>query len=418
MTDASNTFVAVNGQSVRTLKLQVSAVGPWVADVDLTAAAALSGSVALTVGSTTLRGTVVPQQTSTFALQTSARIVGGAAGWSKLLTPKAYHNDAGVKAQLITQDAARECGETLGTFAPTLERVGVDFVRANEPASKVIEYAAGGAAWWVDYAGITHVGTRPTGSLAPSAYVLQQYNGRERTAQLAIDDLAALEIGSIITDERLDGPQIIHDFEVTTTNGSPLRASVWFGGLPNEAGRLGGLLRSIIAHATAGELPGIYRYRVATMNADGRVDLQAVRKQAGLPDLRSTSQWPGIAGAAITLTLGAEVLVQFIDSDPSQPVITGYVGEAGPGFVPVSIALCGSEQAAARQGDLVQSGGVGTIVTLMPVPPGVPAPPNAAVVCGVPHLISFDSVPPALAPTPIAAPLYGAVSTGSPKVKL
>lgn len=417
MTDASNTFIAVNGQSVRTLKLQVSAIGPWVADVDMAVAAALSGKVTLTVGSTSLVGTVVQQQASTFALQTSARIVGGAGGWSKLLAPKGYHNDAGVKAQLIAQDAARECSETIGTFAPTLDRVGIDFARANEPASKVLEYVSGGAAWWVDYAGVTHVGVRPTHDLAQSAYVLQQYNGRERVAQLAIDDLASLQVGSIISDERLDGPQIVHDFEVSTTNNSPLRASVWFGGLPNEAGRLGGLLRSIIAHATAGDLPGVYRYRAATMNADGRVDLQAVRKQAGLPDLRSASQWPGLAGAAITLTLGAEVLVQFIDSDPAQPVITGYVGQAGPGFVPVSIALCGSEQAAARQGDLVQSGGVGTIVTLMPIPPGVPAPPNAAVVCGVPHLISFDSVPPTLTP-PLAAPLYGAVSTGSPKVKL
>lgn len=411
---ASPYFIHVDGHGVRALKLQVSAKGPWVAEVEFAQEAAISGSVTLNVGDTVLSGTVLAEQAGSFATQTSARIVGGAGGWSKVLKAKGYHNDAGIKARLIAEDAAREVGETLQSFAPTIERVGIDFAREELAASVVLEYAAGDATWWVDYNGLTYVGTRPTSELLSTTYTLQQYNARERVAQLAIQDIASLQIGSIITDERLDGPQTVHDFEVHTVDGEPLRASVWFGGVNSEPGRLASLLRSIITHAVKGELPGCYRYRVVTMGADKRVDLQAVRKQSGLPDLRSTSQWPGVPGVEAILTLGAEVVVQFIDADPAQPIITAYVGPGGPGFVPVSLAFCGSEQAAARQGDLVQSGGVGTVVTLQPLT-GVGAPPNNAVVAGVPHLISFSSVPPLPGP---AAPLYGAISTGSPKVKL
>lgn len=352
----TDTFIGVNGHGVRALKLQVSAVGPWVADVDLAeGVSGLVGRVTLTVGETQLSGTVVSQQAGSFALQTSLRIVGGGGGWGKLLSAKGYHNDAGIKARLVAEDAAREAGEVLQSFAPTQERVGLDYARANEAASTVLEYAAGGAAWWVDYNGLTYVGARATSDLAPSSYVLQQYNARERVAQLAIDDLASLQIGAVVTDPRLDGPQTVHDFEVSTRDNSPLRASVWFGGLPTEAGRLGGLLRSIIRHAVAGELPGCYRYRVATMGGDGRVDLQAVRKQAGLPDLRSVAQWPGVPGTTPTLALGSECIVQFIDADPAQPMITAYAGPGGAGFVPTQIVIGGATgEPAARQGDSVE----------------------------------------------------------------
>lgn len=352
---SENTFIAVDGHRLRSLRLQVSAIGPWVADVDLTEPATLTGKVTLTVADTVLVGTVVEQQAGTFALQTAARIVGGGGGWGKLLSAKGYHNDAGIKARLIAEDAAREAGETLQSFAPTLERVGSDYARANEAASTILEYAAGGAAWWVDFNGLTYVGARSSPELPSSSYVLQSYDARERVAQLAIDDLASLQIGAVVVDERLDGRQTVHDFEVTTVDNSPLRASVWFGGLPNEAGRLAGLLRSIIRHAVAGELLGTYRYRVVTMNGDNRVDLQATRKQSGLPDLRSVAQWPGAPGLVPTLALGAEVLVQFIDGDPAQPTITAYSGLGGAGFTPQGLVIGGTTGApAARQGDSVE----------------------------------------------------------------
>lgn len=346
-------FIAIGGTAVSALTLRVAPVGPWVAEVELATPAPLAGAVVLSIGDTELHGTVT--ETAEFALQAGARIVGGAGGWGRTLSARGYHNDAGVKALLLAEDAARDCGEQLGSFAPTLERIGLDYARGEVTASTVLEYAAGGAPWWVDYDGVTHVGVRPSVDLSPSAYVLQTYDARERVGVLALDDIAALTIGSVITDERIDTPQTVHDLELVVRGDAPLRATVWFGGLPTEASRLAGLLRSIITHAVAGELPGCYRYRVATMLGDGRCDLQAVRRQTGLPDLRAVSQWPGVPGAQLTLTLGAEVIVQFVDADPAQPIITAYAGPGGAGFVPQLMVIGGADgPAAARQGDSVQ----------------------------------------------------------------
>jgi hypothetical protein len=65
----------------------------------------------------------------------------------------------------------------------------------------------------------------------------------------------------------------------------------------------------------------------------------------------------------------------------------------------------------ARVGDIVQGGGPGTVCTLMPLTL-VGAPPNNAIVAGVPCMISFSATP----PTPAtAAPLFSAIAGGIPK---
>ena len=221
---------------------------------------------------------------------------------------------------------------------------------------------------------------------------------------------ASIGIGSIIS-ERLDGPQTVREYEIAIDKGGPLRMLAWTGGDGTQSGRLASLMRAIAERATDGRLVGKYRYRVVRMASDGRVELQAVRRGAGLPDVLPVSMWPGVAGVHAELTPSAEVLVEFIEGDRTQPIITHFAGKDGAGFVPVELVLCGGTQAVARQGDLVQSGGVGAALILTPV--SGPSPP--ALLPGVPYLVSFSVDPLAVGPT--AAPLYGAVSTGSSKVR-
>jgi hypothetical protein len=115
----------------------------------------------------------------------------------------------------------------------------------------------------------------------------------------------------------------------------------------------------------------------------------------------------GLPGFVVEVPPGARVLLGFDNGDPQRP----YASLFDPGSVK-SIKFADGTQGIARQGDLVICGGVGLVVTLVPLPPAVPAPPNAAVVCGVPHMISFSPVP----PTPeSAAPLYGSIATGRPE---
>lgn len=403
-------IVNVNGLSASRAEIHVPGEGPWWADLDMADEAdGLTGRVTIRVGASELIGTIRAGASGTFGQRRRIRVVGGADGWGRMLPRRSYHNDAGVKASVVAEDAAREAGEQLGSFAGGADRLAADYVRAAGPASNALEGAARGATWWVDYAGLTHVGERPASSPDASAYEVLSYDPRHREVVLAVDDLSAVNVGSTLS-ERLDEPVTVRSLELVVSSDG-IRLTAW---CPSAGRRsqLADSMRAIVERMTDSRLWGVYRYRVVRMHGD-RVDVQAVRAVVGLPDLLAISMWPGVAGAHAELTPSAEVLVQFIEGDREQPVIVGFAGKDGAGHVPTSLTLCGSAQRVARQGDLVQCGGPGTIVTLWPVT-GPPAPPNAAVVAGAPHLISFSSVPPNIGP---AAPLYGAISTGSPKVR-
>lgn len=405
MTDA---FALVGGQRATPLRLCVPNVGPWYVDADLEEAPALAGRLAIEIGALTLSGTVDPRADGTHGLRRKCRVVAGAGGWGTPIAAKGYHNDALVKARNVADDAARAVGETLGTFVPAAERVGADYVRQLGPASRTLEDVVGGVPWWVDYAGVTHVGPRPAVQADPSTYEVLAYDPRTRLATLAVDDPSAITIGSILS-ERLDAPQTVRELELVVT-ANEMRVYAWCGGAETRGARLPDTLRRIVEHVLDRRLYGKYRYRVFDMLADGRVNLQAVRKAAGLPDLLPVAQWPGVAGTHAELTPGAEVLVEFIEGDRADPVVTHYAGKGGQGFEPVSLDLGGvGGQKVGRQGDLVRSGGLGATVQLLPVPPSAPGP----VATGTLYLISFGPPTPAMP----QVPLYGAVATGSSKVR-
>jgi hypothetical protein len=81
------------------------------------------------------------------------------------------------------------------------------------------------------------------------------------------------------------------------------------------------------------------RFRVVEM-AGERVNLQVVAKALGLPDILPVSISPGMSGLKAKLTPGTIVLVQFVDGDPTQPVITHFAGADQQGFEPVELYLC------------------------------------------------------------------------------
>ena len=307
-----------------------------------------------------LVGTVAQSFAGTFALATKIRIVGGANGWSKQLAAKLYHNDVGlqgnaqggVKALLVATDAAREAGETLGTFVPRVERVGRDFVRrAGLSAARTLEDVIDGPAWWVDYAGVTHAGPRAPVAAAASSYELLEFDPRTRMATLAVDDLTTVGIGTILS-ERLDAPQTIREFEIVVTE-EKLRVVAWCGGHASSRGRLEATLEAIIRRVVDGKLFGKYRYRLATMAPDGRVNLQAVSKADGLPNLIPVSMKPGVAGWHAELVPGTEVLVEFVGGEPTDPIVTGFVSKGDPGHTPVSLSFGGGSAPVARVGDTV-----------------------------------------------------------------
>jgi hypothetical protein len=209
----------------------------------------------------------------------------------------------------------------------------------------------GGVAWWVDYEGVTNAGPRPAAAVDAALYEVLAYDPKERIATLAVDDPRAVQIGSILS-ARLDAPQTVRELEIRVT-ADELRLMAWCGGGEALPGRLAGLVRNIVERVTDGRLWGRYRYRVIRM-AGKRVELQAVHRAEGLPDILPASVWPGVAGVHAELAPSAEVLVEFLDGRRSAPIVTGFAGADGAGFVPVSLTLGGEAGAgAARIGDTV-----------------------------------------------------------------
>ena len=410
----SDAHLTCNGQRLTALHVNVANIGPWVAELDFEAAPDVSGRVQIRAGSLVLSGTVRANLAGEYVEQWRCVVVGGAGGWSRQLGRKAYHNDAKIKARLVADDAAREVGEAIMDFVPAAERIGVDYVRSAGVASRVLEHVIGqGVPWWVGYDGNTRVGPRASVALPLESQAdVLGYDPRNRMLTFSVVDPGVVQIGSVIAQSPLSEPQTVREFELYIT-ADKTRVVAWVGGTAGERGRLAGLLEVIARRVTDAPIYGKYRYRVVFQRDDGRLELQAVRRDAGLPDLKPIRVWPGVAGAAAKLTPGTEVLVEFVEGDPQQPIVTHFAGVDGPGFVPIEIVFAESEMRAARQGDLVQSGGPGCTVVLIPVTPTTP--PAPAVLPGVPHLISFSTTPPT--PT-IASPLYGSISTGSPKVKL
>lgn len=354
-------FLAVAGKRATSARLVVPHQGPWFVEAALDEAHELSGAAEATIADLTLRGTVQAPASGTFALGTSLRVVAGGGGWGTPLSPRGYHNDAGVKALTVATDAAAAAGETLGTFSPASPRLGVDYVRRAVEASRVLEDAAGGVPWWVDYQGATHVEARATGAAA--GYTVLEYEPRTRMATLAAIDLAGLAPGLELRDERLAGPVVIRDLEFLIGGGS-LRIRAWCGGGEESRGRLGGLLTSIARHAAGDRIWGKWRYRVLSMNPDGRVRLQAVSSAAGLPDVLPAPQWAGGAGVHAELTAGAEVLVEFVEGSPTMPIVTGFAPKGATGHVPESLSLCDGTRQVARVGDQVK----------VFMSPGIPVP--------------------------------------------
>jgi hypothetical protein len=353
MTEA-NTYVTVNGHTCDRARVTVGHIGPWTAELHLSNVVALTGAVTLRIGSLALVGAVVPGVIGTYAEQLWVRIAGGAAGWSLPIGRKGYHNDAGVKAQLVAEDAAREVGETLGDFVPTSERVGIDYARETGLASTALSRAIGpGAAWWVDYAGVTQVGQRPSSTLPGAAYQVLSFNPSDRTATLLADDPSRVTVGATISDG-IDRPSVVRELEIVVNGNEPLRIHVWLGGESQQPGRIAALVESLVRRVMDGRLYGAYRYRVVSQSADDRVDLQAVDLTLGLPDLRAITLWPGVAGARMKPGLGGQALVMFAEGDRARPLVMSYAPSGAAGFAPVGLVLGGmTGDPAARKGDQI-----------------------------------------------------------------
>lgn len=343
-------FANVDGHTILEGRLIVPNVGPWYAEVTFEGAPEVAGAVTLAIGPLVLSGVIDQRNDGVFGEQRRSRIVGGGGGWGALLPALHYHNDAGVRALSVAQDAARLAGEEIGAFAPASSTVGIDYVRQAGLASRVLEDVIGsGVPWHVDFDGLTNVGERSTSTPDVSTYEVLENDPREALATLAVDDLSSIAIGSVLTRAPLVGPVTVHEIEVVI-GVDRLRVKAWYGARVAGAtatsgaaslsarGRIAQSLRDIAQRSTDARLFGRYRYRVVQMSGD-RVELQAVAAGLGLPDVLPISMRPGVAGAHAVLTGGGIVLVEFVEGDRTLPIVSAFAGKEDVGHAPASLTF-------------------------------------------------------------------------------
>lgn len=155
---------------------------------------------------------------------------------------------------------------------------------------------------------------------------------------------------------------------------------------------------------------GLYPSTVQGQAADGTLDLLPDDLDLrGAGGLQAVEIRHGLPGFTVEVNVGTQVLLGFEGGgDQRKP----YAALWKPNNVK-RIRFNGGELPIATLGALVTSGGPGLVVTLMPVLPAVPAPPNSAVVAGVPHFLSFSPIAPVDLVTGLdCEPLYGSVSDG------
>lgn len=159
--------------------------GAWVADATLAEDAEVPVLCSLTIANLTLAGAVMRQ--APFAGQRTARLVGGFGGWRRPVGARSYQNPAGIPLSMILRDAAMEVGERVAIANDAL--VGTDFVRESAAASRVLRQIVG-RSWWVDAAGVTRLGPRPSSTVA-SEYSAVAFSGALGRFLVATEDLAA-----------------------------------------------------------------------------------------------------------------------------------------------------------------------------------------------------------------------------------
>jgi hypothetical protein len=213
-------FASLNGNRLTTVALCMPLYGTWSADVVLAESTMITTAVTLAIGDLSLVGSVYRQ--ANFAGSRSARLIGGAGGWRKGLSRKPYANPAGLRRSMVIGDAAREVGEAVTLDADGT--IGTFFVREAAPASRVLRQLAG-ALWWVDPAGMTHIGPRPTGAIS-SDFTVIHWSGKTGSFEIATDNYADWMPGKTFTAPTVSGTQTVSLVNLNQDNEGKLRLEV------------------------------------------------------------------------------------------------------------------------------------------------------------------------------------------------
>ena len=255
-------------------------------------------------------------------------LVGGRGGWRNSVTRLGYSSP---RAQQILTDVALLAGEQI-VFDSDLPQLGEHYARLPGLASQVINQLAP-QNWYVDDAGVTHVGQRTSSPLLDRQLTKLREDLSSRLVEYAIvDSVAGISPGVIVPGM---GPATDVEFRFA---GEALTCTIYCSESTKEKGTLAAMRAIFDALDPLRRYRNPYEYRVVSQMGD-RFALQAVRSGHGMPDLTNVPYRPGLGGGRSTVMMGSTCVVQFLDADPSRPFISNFGAAGAPGSVAIEISL-------------------------------------------------------------------------------
>lgn len=294
--------------------------GCWVADVVLSGpglAPTAAFGAAIVFGDLALTGTVVRQ--GTYAGANRARIVGGAGGWRKSVPAVGYSNTIGVLKSHILGDAARDCGEKITLASDGF--LGTSWARKAGAAERTLRWITKGD-WWIDAAGTTRTGPRPSTKIT-SAFTATERKGGIGQFEIASEAFSDWMPGRTFSSPLVPDAQVVNAVSIKASAGGAARLTVLVG--PTDEERVLDDLRAVV-DSQIGTLAyaGLWSYTIA----EGTPDSADITPRPGspMPQLTGCRYLPGLVGEGVTPAPGSTCYVQFVDQDPGQPRITAIEG--------------------------------------------------------------------------------------------
>lgn len=216
-------FASFAGSRATSARLTISSWGAAVADVQLADDAEVAPRGTLTIGDlslvmSTLRG-------GAFAGSRALRLVGGAGGWRTVAPRQAYADPKGVKLATVVRDVAAKVGETVSFASDFASRLlGQFWARADAPASEVLALTVG-RSWYVDPAGVTQIGERPTTTIA-SGFDVLDFRPNLGLVVIATETLAPWVPGAVFKSPLLAAPLTASSVTIALNPKGKLRVEV------------------------------------------------------------------------------------------------------------------------------------------------------------------------------------------------
>lgn len=285
----------------------------WTAEIQVDAAAALSGAVPVVIDGITFNGTVAkaPDGTDESVIEGGrclCRIVGGAGGLTTELDPRAY---VGTTVRGVVSDILREAGETLSTTAdaPSLSTSLAKWQRDQGSASEALTAVvdAAGATWRVLLDGTIWIGTETWPTVAPKHVVID----RPSPVVIAIA-LGAPELVPGVTFLGHKVRQVVHYLS------GKLRTDVYIESIADTFDRLFAPLRRAIDYSRA------WPSRIVKQNADKTLQVlpdDERMRGSGLDKVPIRRGLPGITDVQVE---SGRCTLEFEAGDPKRPIVTAF----------------------------------------------------------------------------------------------